>query len=167
MRNRTLISLALFAWGVTFLPAVGVRHQGAPAGKPDLTGTWTLDLEKCQLQSPSKIDSGTITIAHRDPAFRFSRTFVVGGKEDALSYELTTDGREKIVKEPGRTTSSRMYWDGDVLVLDEKIVLTDGRAATNTVRYSLHEGGRMLVAEERFRGPFHKHDNIWVADRKT
>lgn len=167
MKDRTLITLALFALGMALLPATGAPRQAAPAGKPDFSGAWVLNLPWCQLQSPAKLDSGTIAIEHKDPAFRFSRTFVVGGKEDALSYELTTDGREKIVKEPGRTTTSRMSWDGDVLVLDEKIVLADGRAATNTVRYSLHEGGRMLIAEEKFRGPLHKHDNVWVADRKT
>lgn len=139
---------------------------GAP-GKPDLSGTWVLNLEKCRLQYPPKLDRGAITIAHKDPAFRFSRTFVEGGKEDALSYELTTDGREKIEKEPGRTTASRMFWDGDTLVLDERIVLADGRAATNVVRYSLRDGGRTLVAEEKFRGPVHKHDNLWVAERKS
>jgi hypothetical protein len=93
--------------------------------------------------------------------------FIVSGKEDAVSYALTTDGKEKIDKEPGRTTTSRLYWDGDVLVFDERIVLTDGREATNVVRYSLRDGGRTLVAEEKFRGPFRKHDNLWAADRKT
>jgi hypothetical protein len=167
MKDRTLATLFFFALGVALLPAAGVRRQAAPAGKPDFSGTWVLNLQRCQLQFPSKLDSGTIIIEHRDPAFRFSRTFVVGGKEDALSFELTTDGREKIVKEPDRTTTSRMSWDGDVLVLDERIVLADGRAAINTVRYGLHESGRMLIAEEKFRGPVHKHDNVWVADRKN
>ena len=167
MKTRIAAPLFILVLTVAVLSASGTLRQGAPAGKPDLSGTWVLNLQWCQLQSPAKLDSGTITIEHRDPAFRFSRTFVTGGREDSVSYELTTDGREKIVTEPGRTTTSRMSWDGDVLVLDEKIVLTDGRAATNTVRYSLHEGGRMLIAEEKFRGPFHKHDNLWVADRKN
>lgn len=25
----------------------------------------------------------------------------------------------------------------------------------------------MLIAEEKYRGPFHKHDNVWAADRKN
>lgn len=167
MRFRTLAMLLLFVLGAVLLPAAGTRPHAIPAGKPDLSGTWALNLEKCQLQFPAKLDGGTITIEHKDPAFRFSRTFVGGGKEDSLTYELTTDGREKIVTGPGRTTTSRLSWDGDVLVLDERIVLADGRAATNVVRYSLREGGRTLIAEEKFRGPFHKHDNLWVADRKS
>lgn len=137
------------------------------AQKPDFSGTWVLSLDKSRLQIEDKIESGTFTIKHKEPDFRFSRVFLVGGKDDTVSYALTTDGREKIVKEPGRTTTSRLCWDGDVLVLDERIVLGDGREATNVVRYSLQDGGRTLVAEEKFRGPIHKHDNLWVADRKT
>jgi hypothetical protein len=135
--------------------------------KPDLSGAWVLNLEKSRLQVEAKIERGTFTIEHKEPDFRFSRVFVVEGKADALSYALTTDGREKVVKEPGRTTTSRLYWEGDILVLDERIVLGDGREATNVVHYTLRDGGRTLVAEEKFRGPIHKHDNLWVADRRT
>jgi hypothetical protein len=159
--NRSL-STGFLAFG--FLCVAGMASLAAP--KPDFSGTWVLNLEKSKLQIQEKLDGASFTIDHKEPAFRFSRVFVVGGKEDALSYALTTDGKEKIVAEPGRTTTSRLYWDGDVLVLDERIVLKDGREATNVVRYSLRDGGRTLVAEEKFRGPFHKHDNLWIADRK-
>jgi hypothetical protein len=137
------------------------------AKKPDFSGTWALNLGKSRLQIEAKIERGTFTIEHKEPAFRFSRVFVVEGTADALSYALTTDGKEKIDKQPGRTTVSRLYWDGNVLVLDERIVLADGREATNVVRYSLRDGGQTLVAEEKFRGPVRRHDNLWVADRKT
>jgi hypothetical protein len=132
--------------------------------KPDLTGTWVLNLEKSRLQIETKIERGAFTIEHREPEFRFSRVFVVGGKEDAVSYALTTDGKEKVEQGSGRTATSRLYWDGDVLVLDERIVLKDGREATNVVHYSLQDGGKTLVAEEKFRGPIRKYDNHWVAD---
>jgi hypothetical protein len=150
---------------VGILCVAGMASLAAP--KPDFSGTWVLNLGKSKLQIQEKLDRASFTIDHKEPAFRFSRVFVVGGKEDALSYDLTTDGREKVVTEPDRTSTSRLYWDGDVLVLDERIVLKDGREATNVVRYSLLDGGQTLVAEEKFRGPVHKHDNLWVADRKT
>jgi hypothetical protein len=137
------------------------------SAKPDLSGTWVLNLERSRLQINIKLERGTFTIDHKEPDFRFSRVFVIDGKEDSLSYSLTTDGREKVTKEPGRTTTSRLYWDGEVLVLDERTVLGDGREATNVVRYSLVDGGKTLVAEEKFRGPLRKHDNLWVAERKS
>jgi len=147
------------------LLAAGAALAGP--GKPDFSGTWVLNLGKSRLQADFGTQSGTFTVDHKEPVFRFSRVFVAGGRDDAMSYELTTDGTEKVIRGPGRTTTSRLYWDADVLVLDERIVLADGRAATNTVRYSLLDGGRTLVAEEKFRGPFHKHDNLWIADRKN
>lgn len=137
------------------------------AGKPDFSGTWALNLEKSRLQADFGIRGGTITIDHQEPAFRLNRVFAAGGQEDIVSFELTTDGTEKIVRGSGRTTTSRLYWDGGVLVLDERIVLAGGRTATNVVRYSLRDGGRTLVAEEKFRGPAHRYDNLWIADRKS
>ena len=157
-RIRLILLLAALSAGLTI---------AGSTQKPDLTGTWILNLEKSRLQIGDKIESGTFTIEHQEPQFRFSRVFLAGGREDSTSYALTTDGKEKIENGPGRTTSSRLYWDGDVLVLDERIVLKDGRQATNVVRYSLQEGGRTLVAEEKFRGPIRKYDNHWVADRKS
>ena len=165
MKNRTIVALSFLTLAVVGYAATGTTVPATAGGRPDLSGAWTLDLGKCRLQFPPKLDSGTIVIEHKDPAFRFGRTFVEGGKEDSISFELTTDGREKVVKGPDRTTTSRMYWDGETLVLDERIVLANGRAATNIVRYSLRDGGRTLVAEETFRAPFHKHDNLWVAGR--
>ena len=161
MRRNPWIALCLLIAAAS----VGELRAGAPPqGKPDLSGAWIVNLEKSRLQIGVKIERGAFTIDHKEPVFRFSRVFVVGGKEDALSYDLTTDGRAKVVTEPDRTSTSRLYWDGDVLVLDERIVLKDGREATNVVRYSLQDGGQTLVAEEKFRGPIRKHDNLWVAD---
>jgi hypothetical protein len=34
------------------------------------------------------------------------------------------------------------------------------------VRYALLEGGRVLRAEERFRGPRLSYDNLWVFDKQ-
>ena len=135
--------------------------------KPDLSGTWVLDSERSQLQIKVNIDRATFTIDHKEPRFKLSRVFIINGKEDSLTWTLTTDGREEVTVEAGRTNHSRLYWDGDVLVFDVRIVLKDGREATNVVRYSLRDGGKTFVAEEKFRGPVLKYDNLWVAGRKS
>jgi hypothetical protein len=134
--------------------------------KPDLSGTWILNSEKSRLQITAKIDRATFIIEHQELSFKLSRVFLINGREDSLTWTLTTDGREKVTVEEGRTNHSRLFWDGEVLVLDVRIVLKDGREATNVVRYSLRDGGRTFVAEEEFRGPRLKYDNLWVAERK-
>jgi len=134
--------------------------------KPDFSGNWVFNAEKSKLQIQVKLESAMFTIDHKEPDFRFSRVFVVDGRPDSFSYALRTDGNEQVKTEGGRTTHSRLFWDGDVLVFDVRIVLTDGREATNVVRYSLRDNGSTFVAEEKFRGPVLKYDNLWVADRK-
>jgi hypothetical protein len=139
----------------------------APASeKPNFSGSWVVNLEKSKLEIKVELESATFTIDHKEPNFRFSRVFVIGGKDNALAWALTTDGKEAVTVDDGRTDHSRLYWDGDVLAFEVRMVLKDGREATNVVRYSLRDGGRTFVAEEKFRGPVLKYDNLWVADRK-
>ena len=139
----------------------------AASEKPNFSGNWVISAEKSKLQIQIKLESASFIVDHKEPDFRFSRVFVIGGKENALAWALTTDGKEVVTVEDGRTDHSRLYWDGDILVFDVRIVLEDGRKATNIVRYSLRDGGRTFVAEEKFRGPVLKYDNLWVADRKN
>jgi hypothetical protein len=132
-----------------------------------VSARWVFNAEKSNIQLQIRLERAAFTIDHKESEFCFSRIFLVGGEENAFSYSLTTDGKEKVEEQPDRTLHSRLYWDGDVLVFDVRIVLKDGREAINVVRYSLRDGGRTFVAEEKFRGPVLKYDNHWVADRKT
>jgi len=137
----------------------------ASVEKPDFSGTWVLNLEKTRLQSLRGLESGEIVIEHAEPRFRFHRAFAIKGKTDSTSWQLTTDGREAVVEEGGITRKSRLFWDGDALVLDERLTAKWGEA-TNNVRYRLQDGGRTLVAEEQFRGSRFSYDNLWVADKR-
>ncbi len=157
-------SFVLLAFMIATAASAGTA--AAAGEKPDFSGTWIFNAEKSRLQVPAMLESAVFTIDHKEPVFRFSRVFVVRGREDALSYELTTDGREKVEKLADRTITSKLHWEDNVLVLQNRIVLLDGREAINTVRYRLLNDGRMFVAEEEFRGPIRKHDNLWVADLK-
>ena len=150
-----------------YLPAVILLCTviAASAEKPDFSGTWVLNLEKTRLQSFRGLESGEIVIEHAEPRFRFHRAFVIKGKTDSTSWQLTTDGREVVVEEGGITRKSRLVWDGNALVLDERLTAKGGEA-TNRVRYRLLDGGRTLVAEERFRGSRLSYDNLWVADKR-
>lgn len=146
--------------------ALCVAGAALGAERPNFSGTWVVNPEKSRLADWAKFDETTITIEHKDPSFSFHRVSVKAGKTDESAYALTTDGVEKVAKTGGRTSTSCLAWDGDTLVFQDVIVLANGRQATNTVRYTLKDGGKTLVAEESFRGPVVKYDNRWVADRK-
>ena len=70
-------------FGAGLICAAGMAALGAD--KPDFSGTWALKLEKSRLQAGVKVERGTIAIEHKEPEFRFSRVFVIGGKEDPVS----------------------------------------------------------------------------------
>ncbi|MGZ4886678.1 MAG: hypothetical protein ACXVJK_03030 [Candidatus Aminicenantales bacterium] len=148
-----------------FLAAAVLAASGVE--KTDFSGVWVVNPEKSQLANWAKFDATTITIEHKEPKFRFQRVSVKAGKTDESGYDLTTDGVEKVSKEGGMTESSRLYWDGDTLVYHARMVLPDGREAIDVVRYTLRDGGKTFVAEEKFRGPVVKYDNLWVADKKA
>src|SRR5512135_2948515 len=148
---------------VLFLAVPLLRAQG----RPDFSGTWEFNAAKSRIEIKVKLDRAVFTIDHKEPHFKLNRVFVIAGKDDRLEWALDTDGRERVEQENGRTVHSRLYWDGDVLVFDVRFVLKDGREATNVVRYSLRDGGRTFVAEEKFRGPRLQYDNLWVADRTS
>jgi hypothetical protein len=146
--------------------ASGWRSEAPNLDKPDFSGTWVFNASKSALDPRFKVAEGTFVLEQEGRSFRFSRTFVIDGKPDSLSFELTIDGPEKTEKGPDRTAVSRLYWEGDTLVFTSRTTLNDGREASDVVRYTLEDGGRTFVAEESFRAPRLMYDNRWVADRK-
>jgi hypothetical protein len=136
--------------------------------KPDFSGQWTLNKEKSRLGAAwtSGIERGIVRIEHREPSFSFSRTFTVRGKDSQVSYAQTID--EKVVEKMDGDVkvSSRMYWEGDVLVLSQRYQKPGFPDGTNVVHYRLLEGGRVLEALERVTGPG-AHENVWIFDKSV
>ena len=54
---------------------------------------------------------------------------------------------------------------GGLLIFAIRILAPEGDA-TNTVRYGLLEGCRVLRADERFRSPWLRYDYLWVFDKQ-
>jgi len=150
-----LVTLLLFA------------SQVAGQRKPDFSGEWSLNKEKTrlQLQQLNAMEKAVVTIEHREPLFRLHRTFTIDGKDNSVSFELNADGKEVEREEGTRRLFSRLYWESESLVFSTRILAAEGEA-TNVVRYSLLENGRVLRAAELFRGPRFSYENLWVFDRK-
>lgn len=144
--------------------AVGCARDGSR--EPDLSGAYTLDVAKSRfgLEAARAIESGSLSVEHRGRRFRFSRVFRAGGTEHPLTLDLAIDGHESEHEIDGRTIRTRLHWDRDELVAESRIAGPDGEAS-NVVRYRLLEGGAILEASERFRGPALRYDNVWVFRR--
>jgi hypothetical protein len=140
---------------------------GQQASKPNFSGTWIFNAQKSTLQDPAP-SSVKFQIEQHDPHIRLSRTQVYGGQSNTWSVDSGTDGQKEVVQHSALYTSHiRMYWDGDTLVMDEKITAGDGSKATNTVKYTLADDGKTLVAVESEETPVGKATNKWVYDKQT
>jgi len=155
-----------FLVSLPLLFLISVFVHGQEASKPDFSGKWIFNAQKSTLQDPAP-SSMTLYIDEHDPSVRFSRTQVYGDKTDTWSLDARTDDEREIVQHaPLYTSRIRVYWDGDALVLDEKIIAGDGSKATNMVRYTLEAGGKTLVGVENEKTPVGKSTNKWVYDKQ-
>jgi hypothetical protein len=110
------------------------------------------------------MERGTVRIDHREPRFTFERTFTMAGKDSKASYTLTTDDTVVETMDGDVRESSRMYWEGDILVLSQRDNRAGSPEGTNVVHYRLLEGGRVLEAVERVTGPG-AHENVWIFEK--
>jgi hypothetical protein len=74
------------------------NKHGQPA-KPDLSGTWVLVQPKSNLGKGLKVDitDYILTIVHREPEIRITKTFKTGGREYVGKSIYYTDGRQEIL----------------------------------------------------------------------
>lgn len=147
---------------LSFLLVVLLKAQTPP--KPDFSGVWKLNLQRSSLQSQAPTLS-TCRIEHKEPQFHLERTHIYGEKGDAVIIDLTTDSKEVYRKEANLESWTRLYWEGNTLVLSQKLKL-NGKDGTNLVRYSLADNGRTFIAVERMRTPKFDHYNYWVFEKQ-
>jgi hypothetical protein len=135
--------------------------------KPDLSGDYVLNKERSRLQVRqfAQLEKATLKIVHKGGSFEFQRVFTAQGKELPHSYRLTIGDQEVAGEEDGLKQFSRLYWDSGTLVFQTRTLAPRGEA-TNTVRYTLEENGRVLRALELFRGPRLSYDNLWLFERQ-
>ena len=132
--------------------------------KPDFSGTWVLDLSASALESPPP-DSSIFIIDHDEPTLLAQRTHVVDEEANTVESRFTTDSVVRAVRIGGLEIPTRVYWDGDVLVLDQ--AWSQGRVrVTNVVRYTLGMDGQTMVADESMRAGSNQHHNIWMFRRR-
>jgi hypothetical protein len=80
---------------VLFLLAVSINAQGA---RPDLSGTWNLDVTKSDFAGAPAPDSLIYVIEHKDPSLKITSTQKGQQGELTNTRNLTTDGKESVNK---------------------------------------------------------------------
>jgi hypothetical protein len=136
------------------------------AAGPNFSGQWRLSLQHSQIDPRlgAGLEAGLAQVTQDAERFAVARVFIRAGKEDRLSYELLLSGAEKATADGPMVRRSHLEWEGEALVLRERVTAPQGEA-TNTVHYRLLDGGKTLEARESFRGPRLQYDNVWVFER--
>ena len=133
--------------------------------KPNFSGERVLNRPASAL-SPAMagVESGGLRIDHREPNLSVRLTLVLNGKPFETVVERTTDGREVVSTQQGRSTSSSFKWDGDALVFSAR-GQNQNCEGTVSIRYDLEDNARRIRATETIRGCGRDQDNIWVFER--
>jgi hypothetical protein len=147
LRSRLASLLALFAL-TTVLPG-----QQSPA--------------KPKMEAPTSM---TLHIDQSDPQIKLARTQVYGDQSFKWDLDIVADGQKEVVQSsPQYTANIKAYWQGDSLVLDQKITASDGTKATDVVTYSLSPDSRTLQAVEQqtTAGVKKSLTSKWVYDKQA
>jgi hypothetical protein len=111
----------------------------------------------------------TMQIDQNDPQVRFARTQMYGDQSFDWKLDIVADGKSEVVqKSPAYTANSRVFWQGNSLVLEQKITAPDGTTMNDLVTYSLADDGKTLQGVERQAtvGAKGNTTNTWVYDKK-
>src|SRR5882672_761452 len=102
---------------LVFLFCSVAPHVSAQQSKPNLTGTWNLNLNKSKLAPQHGPGSDRYKIKYSEPRVEMEHTF--NGRSETYSY--VTDGKERMANgslQDG-ATRAKAYWDIDTLVIEK------------------------------------------------
>ena len=114
---------------------------------PAFTGVWELDMQASKVEAKHPPISSTATVQFDGEVWHFTRTHRYANKKtDTWSNTLVVgSGKDRVHRDPPLTIRARMTRAGETLILHEDYTADTGEKATNTVRYSLRDGGNTLV----------------------
>jgi hypothetical protein len=115
----------IFLVSISLLLTVSVclaQSSGKKSDKktpPDLSGVWTLDYQRSSVDPAikKKAVDYVLTIVHREPEIRISKTYKQSGREHSEELVYYTDGRAELTSRRGYPIpESVTRWQGDKLV---------------------------------------------------
>ena len=141
--------------------------QAVSASGARFAGTWKLNLKRSTLQTAHPPEASTAWIAFDGKTWSYKRTHTYAArKPETWSIQLQVGSPTAHIEKDGSLTfASKIARDGDALVMHEDITASNGQHATNTVRYTLADGGKTLIELEHEQTPSRNELNRWVFDR--
>jgi hypothetical protein len=137
--------------------------------KANFTGTWVFDAQKSKLTVPAP-SAMTLNIKQDNEQISFVRNQTFGDQSFAWKLDGTIGNQQPVEdKGPGYTTATRLYWQSNGLVIDQKITASDGTKVSDVVTYTMVDNGNSLQAYESQTtiGGKGANNNRWIYDRKA
>ena len=141
MRSITIQEATKVFASLLLTAAFGVVQAHA---KPDINGTWKVNVSKSDFGPMPAPDSQTSKVSFTDPDLKVA--VASSGQMGDLNYDLhyTTDGKESTNTVMGNEMKSTAKWEGDELVIDTTGNF-NGTDFTAKDRWSLSEDGKTLT----------------------
>ncbi len=121
-------------------------------GKPDFSGTWTLDMAKSDMGQarPSSMAAKVTIVIKQTPAV-LTTTRKAGEHSDTAIEKL--DGTESINKSPGgQDIKSTNRWEGSTLITKSVMSTGQGTVESTFVR-TLSTDGKVMTIETTMKTP--------------
>lgn len=133
---------------VSFVSTLGlaIAVSAEAQSRPDFSGTWVLQVAQSDFGPIPAPESRTDVITHAEPRLVVVRTVMAQGTESRLEFHYVVDGEPHRNTANGAELTSRLRWDGQVLVMVSIASGAQGEV-TITDRYTLSAGGRTLTQD--------------------
>jgi hypothetical protein len=152
--------------GVTAGLLLAQTGSGDPVAKPNLSGTWKLNLQRSGPILPRGTMALTMKIEHREPMMRSRETRVVSGKVTTSKDPWTAiDCKEHESKHPGKTVLSSACWSGRALKT-HNVTTIDGVDYISDIATTLSDDGKVLTMAEHYREPGLERIRDWVFEKQ-
>jgi hypothetical protein len=150
-RRKVTVLLSLFL----VIPCLARQTSDRPnkQSKPDLSGTWTLDMINSDFDGPKSnlvYDSLTLIISHHDPELRIIRQIAKKKKQWFQEVIYYTDGRgeKNFSFNKNETVQSKTYWEGNILVTKgaaSMLMAGDEIISDTSDKWELSTDGKALI----------------------
>jgi hypothetical protein len=112
--------------------------------RPNLTGTWKLNVNKSDFGVMPPPDSQVDVIDHHDPVLVVKVTAEGAQGKQEYTLNSTTDGKEVTNQMMGQPVKSTTAWDGNNLVTNAKLTIQDNDISLKQT-YLLSDDGKTLT----------------------
>jgi hypothetical protein len=122
-------------------PASAAASKGA---RPNLTGTWKLNVSKSDFGIMPPPDSQVDVIDHHDPVLVVKVTAEGAQGKQEYTINSTTDGKEVTNQMMGQPVKSTTAWEGSNLITNAKLSIQDNDITIKQT-YLLSDDGKTLT----------------------